>query len=88
MLDAKQAEEYLPDETKRIAKPTPWTKRSQYGDRLYTEKEYCTCLLRNPSERFKGNWTGIYPDGTFDFDGADFYRASPRGFRPVILVTV
>ena len=93
LLDEKQVEEYLPDETKRKAKPTPWAKRSQYGDRpygdrLYTEKGYCTWLLRDPSKRFMGNYTGIYPDGTFDFDGADFYRGGPRGFRPVILISI
>ena len=86
LLSAEEAEKYLPDEKDRKAKATPWAKRFQDGWRLYTEKGYCTWLLRNPSELVEGNWTGVSYNGTFDFVGGDFYLSGQHGIRPVILV--
>ena len=86
LLSAEEVEKYLPNESDRKAKPTMWAKRSQDGERLYTEKGYCTWLLRDPSKRFAGNWTGVSSNGILDLDGGDFYFSGQKGIRPVILV--
>ena len=65
-----------------------WAKRTIDGERLYTEKGYCTWLLRDPSERFDGNWTGDSCDGRLDLNGGDFYLSGAHGIRPVILVNI
>lgn len=86
LLDEESVVRYLPDEKDRRAKPTPWAKRSVDGDRIYTEKGYCSWLLRDPSVRFDGNYTAVRFDGVLDLDGGDFYMSGRKGIRPVILV--
>ncbi len=88
LLNAEEVERYLPTEKERRAKPTVWAKRPIDGERLYTEKGYCTWLLRDPSERFEGNWTGVSCDGSLDLYGGDFYLSGEKGIRPVILVNI
>ncbi len=88
LLDVDEVTRYLPIEEDRKAKPTAWAKRAQNGEKLYTEKGYCTWLLRDPSDRFEGNWTGVSLDGSLDLDGGDFYRSGQQGIRPVILVDI
>ena len=86
LLNAEEVKRYLPNEKNRRAKPTIRAKRNQNGLRLYTEKGYCTWLLRDPSDWFGGNWTGIDPEGKFDLSGGDFYLSGPQGIRPVIMI--
>ena len=87
LLNVEEVEKYMPDEKDRRAKPTVWAKRKQNGDRIYTENGYCTWLLRDPSEMFDGNWTGVAPDGKLDLYGGDFYLSGLHGIRPVIMIS-
>ena len=86
LFDQKEVEKYFPDEKERRAKPTARAKRSWKGQRLYTEKGYCIWLLRNPSDLFGGNWTGVDPEGKLDLTGGDIYLSGPQGVRPVIMI--
>ncbi len=88
LLNAEEVVRYLPTEEERRAKPTVWAKRRKDGERVYTEKGYCTWLLRDPSERFEGNWTGVSCDGRLDLDGGDYYLSGAKGIRPVILANI
>lgn len=86
LLNAEEVMRYIPDENDRRAKPTSWAKMPKHGERIYTNKGYCVWLLRDPSTRFEGNWTGVGSDGKLDLYGGDFYLSGPHGIRPVILV--
>ena len=90
LLNAEEAERYFEDDKDRKAKPTPWAKRtvvsdSDYKDRIYVEKGYCSWFLRDPSEVFEGNYTDVGSDGKINYNGGDFYY-SLHGVRPVILL--
>ena len=88
MLNADEVLHYFPAEEDRRAKPTVWAKRPKDGERLYTEIGYCVWLLRDPSERIEGNWTGVSCDGSLELNGGDFYLSGAQGVRPVILVNI
>ena len=90
LLSAEEAERYFEDDMDRKAKPTPMAKRPMDSDfaekdRIYVEKGYCGWFLRDPSEKFKGNFTNVRSDGKIDYNGGDFYY-SLQGVRPVILL--
>ncbi len=87
LLNAEEVERYMPDDKKRRAKPTDRAKRKPNGERINTENGYCNWLLRDPSDRFDGNWTGVDPGGKVDLDGGDFYLSGPQGIRPVIMIS-
>ncbi len=86
LLSAEEVLRLIPDEKDRKAKPTAFAKTVRNGERLYTAKGYCTWLLRDPSVRFEGNWTGVDPNGTINLNGGDFYLSGPKGIRPVIMI--
>ncbi len=86
LFSADEVEKYLPNIDERKAKPSGWAKHSWEEDSLYTENGCCAWLLRDPSELFEGNWTGISPSGELDLVGGDFYLSGIQGVRPVIMV--
>ena len=86
LLSAEEVEKYIPDPKERRAKQTAYAKKPREGMKLYTNKGYCTWLLRDPSEIFDGNWTGVSSEDTIDLVGGDIYLSGPQGLRPVILL--
>ena len=83
LLSKEEVEKYIPDASDRKAKPTKTAKKDKD---VYTQKGYCTWYLRDPSEMFEGNWTGVTPSGELDLEGGDFKRSGDKGIRPAIYV--
>ena len=87
LLNAEEVERFLPEEKDRRAKPTPFAKKIS-AEKPYTKNGFCTWFLRDPSELFDENYTGVDVDGKIDLVGGDFYLSGSHGIRPVIKVNL
>lgn len=83
LLSKNEVKRYFPTESERKAKLTNIARKAGI---VNTNGGYSSWFLRDPSMRYKGNFTVVNSNGYFNLIGEDFNESDMMGIRPAIYV--